>query len=122
LMSSWAVLKVLRSRSRSAITIDPHREDDGRPIVDDIDVPTSFSRFRFLSEDAMFECAEVVRTTGFFHRTDAAPHSPVGDGGHPNRDRHRFPVQDPAIATTRTDPLGRRVPARVRRAAWRFAP
>lgn len=48
-------------------------------IVDDIDIPCIANMFRILSKDAMFELAEVVRTTAFFYRTDAPVFDPFGD-------------------------------------------
>jgi len=101
----------------------PHLEEDGLLIVDDIDIPTVFNLFRFLSEDAMFECTEVVRTTAFFRRTEAPLFSPLGDGWYrQNYNRRRFPVQDPAIVMTRTDRLKRRVPTWVKRAVRQVIP
>jgi Methyltransferase domain len=48
-------------------------------IIDDIHIPTITNLFDFLCADEMFAVEEVVETTAFFRRTDAATFSPIGD-------------------------------------------
>ncbi len=58
----------------------PHLDPGGLLIVDDIHIPTIGNLFDFLTADEMFHLEEVVETTAFFRRTDAATFSPTGDG------------------------------------------
>ena len=58
----------------------PHLDTGGLLILDDIHIPTINHLFRFLRRDAMFDLDEVVHTTAFFTRTEAATFNPQGDG------------------------------------------
>ena len=58
----------------------PHLDTGGLLILDDIHIPTIHNLFWFLRRDAMFDLDEVVHTTAFFTRTDAATFNPYGDG------------------------------------------
>jgi len=76
--------------------IYPHLEQDALLIVDDIQIPTVRHLFDFLREDEMFSLVEVVETTAFLRRTDAAVFSNVLDGWWlQNYNKRRFPVPYP---------------------------
>ncbi len=75
----------------------PHIEPGGLLVVDDVHIPTIRHLFDFLKDDEMFGLVEVVDTTGFFRRTDAALFNPKGDGWwRQNYNRRRFPVESVA--------------------------
>lgn len=58
----------------------PHLETGALLILDDIHIPTITNQFDFLRVDAMFTLEEVVETTAFFRRTNAATFPPMEDG------------------------------------------
>lgn len=98
----------------------PHIETGGLLVVDDIDIPTVFNLYRFLCEEAMFECVEVVRTTAFFRRTEVPLFSPVEDGWWTQEyNRRRFPIRDASIPIGTVDRLKRSAPPWLKRAARR---
>jgi hypothetical protein len=58
----------------------PRIRTGGKLIVDDIQIPSIRSMFRFLKKDAMWDLDSVAGTTAIFTRTDAATFDPLGDG------------------------------------------
>lgn len=57
----------------------PHLDTGALLVIDDIHIRSVNNLFQFLKKDEMFQLTEVVRSTAFFTRTDAAPFDPEGD-------------------------------------------
>jgi hypothetical protein len=78
----------------------PHMDTGALLIVDDIHIPTITNLFHFLSADEMFELQDVVDTTAFFRRTEAATFPTTSDGWLTQRYNGRvFESIEPQVVT-----------------------
>jgi hypothetical protein len=93
----------------------PHLDAGGLLILDDIHIPTVHNLFQFLRRDAMFKMDNVVQTTAFFTRTDAATFDPLGDGWWQQNFNSR-----PLLRYTWKDGIRSALPASMRRSLSRM--